>query len=199
MASPILLLLRLKAMARTESAMLELGTPAPTFSLTDVISGRTIDLDTFADKRGLLVMFICRHCPYVKHAQLEIARIGKNYAGQSLGIMAISPNDAVAYPEDAPESLAEMAAELGFTFPFCYDESQEVARAYHAVCTPEFYLFDDKRELVYRGRLDDSLRNSDIPVSGREVRNAIEALLHNRPIDPDQKPSIGCSIKWREN
>ena len=186
-------------MSRTESGMLELGTPAPAFSLHDVTSGRSIHLDTFQGQRGLLVMFICRHCPYVKHVQQQIAKIGQDYAGQSIGIVAISPNDAVAYPDDAPSSLAEMAAELGFTFPFCYDESQDVARAYKAVSTPEFYLFDDNRKLVYRGRLDESRRHSDIPVTGRELRNAMEALLAGRAIDPDQKPSIGCSIKWRES
>ena len=184
-------------MARTESTMLALGTPAPAFALPDVVSGETINLQTFAGRRGLLVMFICRHCPYVRHVQRELAGLGRNYVGQSLGIVAISSNDAVAYPDDSPRSLAEMAAEQGFVFPFCYDESQDVARAYQAVCTPDFYLFDDKRELVYRGQLDESRPRNDVPVSGHDLRNAIEALLHDRPIDAHQKPSLGCNIKWR--
>jgi peroxiredoxin len=179
--------------------MLALGTPAPPFALTDVVSGQTVSLETFADKHGLLVMFICRHCPYVRHVQIELGRLGRNYAGQSLGIVAISSNDAIAYPDDGPASLAEMANEQGFTFPFCYDESQDVARAFQAVCTPDFYLFDQNRQLVYRGQLDDSRPKNDIPVSGRDLRNAIEALLHNQPIDEHQKPSIGCNIKWRQS
>lgn len=185
-------------MSRTESKMLALGTPAPTFDLPDVMSGRRITLQSFEDKHGLLVMFICRHCPYVKHVQLELARLGNNYAGQSLGIVAISSNDATAYPEDAPDSLREMALELGFNFPYCYDESQDVARAFDAACTPDFYLFDGKRQLVYRGQLDDSRPRNDIPVSGRDLRNAIDGLLNGRPIDSHQIPSMGCNIKWRE-
>jgi peroxiredoxin len=178
--------------------MLALGTPAPPFDLPDVMSGNHITLQSFADKRALLVMFICRHCPYVKHVQAELSRIGKNYAGQSLGIVAISSNDAVAYPDDAPDSLREMAMEQEFNFPFCYDETQEVARAYDAACTPDFYLFDEKRQLVYRGQLDDSRPRNDIPVSGRDLRNAIDSLLNGRPIDPHQVPSLGCNIKWRQ-
>ncbi len=185
-------------MARTQSTMLPLGTPAPPFHLPDVVSGRIISLETFADQRGLLVMFICRHCPYVKHVQEEIARIGKTYAGQSLGIVAISSNDATAYPDDAPESLAAMVEEQGFTFFFCHDESQDVARAFQAVCTPDFYLFDEKRELIYRGQLDDARPRSDTPVSGRDLRAALEAFLHGRPVNPDQKPSLGCNIKWKQ-
>lgn len=179
--------------------MLALGTPAPPFALPDVVTGQTITHATFANKHGLLVMFICRHCPYVRHMQVELSSIGLNYAGQSLGIVAISSNDATAYPDDAPASLAQMADEQGFTFPFCYDETQDVARAFNAVCTPDFYLFDQNRHLVYRGQLDGSRPRNDIAVSGRDLRNAIDALLHNKPIDPDQKPSLGCNIKWRQS
>jgi peroxiredoxin len=139
-------------MARTESTMLALGTPAPDFQLPDVSSGKTVSLEDLSDKKALLVMFICRHCPFVKHVQNELARLGKDYASQPLGVIAISSNDADAYPDDSPESLREMASELGFTFPLCYDESQDVARAYSAVCTPDFFLFDDKRRLAYRGQ-----------------------------------------------
>ena len=177
--------------------MLPLGTAAPPFALPNVSSGETVTLQTFSGKRGLLVMFICRHCPYVKHIQAELAKIGRDYNSQSLGVVAISSNDASAYPADAPASLAEMVLEQGFLFPLCFDQSQDVARAYQAVCTPEFYLFDEARTLVYRGQLDDSRPKSDVPVSGCELRSALDALLANKPISPEQKPSLGCNIKWR--
>ncbi len=183
-------------MSRTLSTMLPLGTQAPAFSLPDVVSGKRISLDTFKGKKALLVMFICRHCPYVKHVQNEIARIGRDYA-KNVGIVAITSNDAENYPEDSPESSAEMAKELGFTFPFCYDENQEVAKAYNAACTPEFYVFDSARKLVYRGQLDDSRRSNEIPVTGKDVRAALDAVLAGKPVNPDQIPSIGCNIKWK--
>ena len=186
-------------MSRTESKMLALGTPAPNFALQDVVSGRTVSLADFADKKALLVMFICRHCPYVKHLQNELARLGKDYADQSAGIVAISSNDADAYPDDAPESLRQMARELGFTFSFCYDETQDVARAYHAACTPDFFVFDGEQKLVYRGQFDDSRRGNTIPVTGRDVRAALDAVLRGQPVPIDQRPSIGCNIKWRFN
>ncbi len=184
-------------MARTESNKLPLSTAAPAFQLPDVVSGEIISLDRFAGRKALLVMFICRHCPYVIHVQKELARLGTDYSGKDAGIVAISSNDAAAYPDDAPERLREMALEQGFTFPFCYDESQDVARGYDAVCTPDFYLFDEGRRLAYHGRLDDSRPRSEEPVTGNEVRAALDALLEGRPVNPDQKPSIGCSIKWR--
>jgi peroxiredoxin len=184
-------------MARTESIMLALGTSAPDFQLPDVSSGKTVSLEDLSDKKALLVMFICRHCPFVKHVQNELARLGKDYASQPLDIVAISSNDADAYPDDSPESLREMASDLGFTFPLCYDESQDIARAYSAVCTPDFFLFDDKRRLAYRGQLDDSRPGNGKPVTGRDLRAAIDALLNGHPVEPNQKPSIGCSIKWR--
>jgi peroxiredoxin len=184
-------------MARTESTMLALGTPAPDFQLPDVVSGKTVRLGDFSGKKALLVMFICRHCPFVKHVQRELARLGTDYASQPLGIVAISSNDADAYPDDSPESLREMAAELGFNFPFCYDESQNVARAYSAACTPDFFLFDEKRGLAYRGQLDDSRPGNGKPLTGRDLRAAIDALLNGRPVNANQTPSIGCNIKWR--
>jgi peroxiredoxin len=186
-------------MARTPSVMVDLGTPAPDFHLPDVVTGKMISLDTFADKTGLLVMFICRHCPYVKHIQHELAKLGRDYQDKDLGIVAISSNDAEKYPDDSPESLKEMAKELGFTFPFCYDETQAVAKAYQAACTPDFYLFDRERKLVYRGQFDDSRPKSDppIPVTGKDLRAAIDALLSGQPISPDQRASIGCNIKWK--
>jgi peroxiredoxin len=185
-------------MVRTMSTMLVLGTEAPDFSLPDVRSGKNISLETFKDKKALLVMFICRHCPYVKHVQDELAKIGKDYSGKDLGIVAISSNDAQEYPEDSPESLKEMAQELGFEFPYCYDESQAVAKAYTAACTPDFFLFNKDRKLVYRGQLDDSRPKSDIPVTGRDLRAALDSVLNDQSVDTNQRPSLGCNIKWKQ-
>ncbi|WP_421654809.1 thioredoxin family protein [Leptothermofonsia sp. ETS-13] len=184
-------------MALTPSTMLALGTPAPDFSLPDVVSGKTVSLSTFADQQALLVMFICQHCPYVKHVKEELAKIGKDYQHSGLGIVAISANDVANYPDDAPHKLKEMAIALGFTFPFCYDENQETARAYTAACTPDFFLFDGDRKLVYRGQLDDSRPGNGLPVTGKDLRAAIDAALAGQAIDPEQKPSIGCNIKWK--
>lgn len=184
-------------MALTESTMLPLGTPAPIFSLPDVVSGQSISLATFADKSALLVMFICRHCPFVKHVQEELARIGRDYQKTGLGIVAISANDALNYPDDAPGRLKEMAIALGLTFPFCYDADQSTAKAYSAACTPDFFLFDADRHLVYRGQLDDSRPSNGKPVTGKDLRAAIDAVLNGKAVRLDQKPSIGCNIKWR--
>ncbi|AFY62274.1 thioredoxin family protein [Synechococcus sp. PCC 6312] len=183
-------------MARTESTMLELSTPAPDFALPDVVTGNIISLSSFADEKALLVMFICRHCPYVKHVERELANIGLDYKGQGLGIVAISANDAAAYPDDSPESLKEMAETLGFVFPLCYDETQKVAQAYTAACTPDFFLFDSDRKLVYRGQLDESRPRNDLPVTGKDLRAAIDLVLADKPPDPHQIPSLGCNIKW---
>jgi peroxiredoxin len=184
-------------MSRTESTMLRLGTAAPDFQLPDVVSGRTITLADFRDKQALLVMFICRHCPFVKHVQSELARIGRDYAQKSAGFVAISSNDAEAFPDDAPDSLREMASELGFNFPYCFDETQDVARVYDAACTPDFFLFDKNRRLVYRGQFDDSRPGNNVPVTGKDLRSAIDAVLDGRHVSEQQKPSIGCNIKWR--
>jgi len=184
-------------MARTASTMLPLGTKAPDFQLPDVVSGKTISLETFAGRQALLVMFICRHCPFVKHMQAELARIGKDYGSLGIGIVAISTNDAAKYPDDAPDKLKEMAQQLGFTFPFCYDESQETAKAYTAACTPDFFLFDTNQKLVYRGQLDDSRPGNEQPITGKDLRAALEAVLTSQTVNPDQKPSIGCNIKWK--
>ncbi|AFZ18483.1 Peroxiredoxin [Allocoleopsis franciscana PCC 7113] len=186
-----------KPMALTPSTMLPLGTTAPNFQLSDVVSGKTISLDTFTGKQALLVMFICRHCPFVKHVQAELAKIGQDYVNANVGIVAISANDAENYPDDAPEKLKQMANELGFTFPFCYDESQETAKAYTAACTPDFFLFDGDRQLVYRGQLDDSRPSNNKPVTGQDLRSALDAVLASQPVNLDQKPSIGCNIKWK--
>jgi len=177
--------------------MVALGTPAPDFHLPDVISGQTVSLESFATKSGLLVMFICRHCPYVKHVQNELARIGQDYQSRDVGIVAITANDFAHQPEDAPESTKSMAQELGFTFPFCYDESQAIAKAYGASCTPDFFLFDKNRRLVYRGQLDDSRPSNGLPVTGRDLRAALDALLAGQPVSQEQKASLGCNIKWK--
>ena len=185
-------------MALTPSTMLlELWTKAPDFSLPDVVSGKAISLSTFAGKKALLVMFICRHCPYVVHVREELARLGRDYANKDIGILAISANDAANYPDDAPEKLSAMAKELGFTFPFCYDESQETAKAYTAACTPDLFLFDQDRKLVYRGQLDDARPGNGKPLNGKDLRAAIDAVLAGKPGNPDQKPSVGCNIKWK--
>ena len=183
-------------MVKTASTMLPLGTTAPEFKLPDVVSGETISLATFADKKALLVMFICQHCPFVKHVKPELARIGRDYSDR-LGIVAISANDVENYPDDSPEKLKQMAEEHEFNFPVCYDESQEVSKVYTAACTPDFFLFDESNRLVYRGQLDDSRPSTDIPVTGRDLRLAIDAVLRDKEIDPQQKPSIGCNIKWK--
>jgi peroxiredoxin len=184
-------------MVLTASTMMELGKKAPDFTLRDVVSGKTISLQTFAGKKALLVMFICRHCPYVQHVKEELAQLGKDFLKRDVGIVAISANDAKSYPDDAPESLKEFAIQEGFTFPFCHDETQETAKAYTAACTPDFFLFDKDRKLVYRGQLDDSRPESGKPVTGKDLRAAIEAVLQGKPVNADQKPSLGCNIKWK--
>jgi peroxiredoxin len=184
-------------MAQTESTMAALGTPAADFQLPDVATGGTVSLADFAGKKALLVMFISRHCPYVQHVKHELARLGKDYAAQPLGIAAISSNYVADYPDDAPERLREMAAELGLNYPVCYDETQEVAKAYDAACTPDFFLFDEDRRLIYRGQLDGSRPKNDAPVTGADLRAAIDAALSGRVVNPQQKPSVGCNIKWR--
>ena len=185
-------------MVRTASTMLPLGVSAPAFNLTDVVSGNDISLDTFTGKSALLVMFISVHCPFVKHVQTQLAQIGKDYASQGLGIVGISPNDIEKYPDDAPEHLQALAHAEGFNFPLCCDFSQAVAKTYTAACTPDFFLFDAQRHLAYRGQLDDSRPSNGKPVTGQDLRHAIESLLAGKDVDPNQRPSIGCNIKWIE-
>ena len=179
------------------STMLALGTKAPDFELPDVVTGKTVSIRDFDAKRALLVMFICRHCPYVKHIRAELARLGRDFADSELAIVAISANDPDEYPEDAPEGLAEDAREAGYAFPYLFDETQEVAKAYTAACTPDLFLFDADRALVYRGQLDDSRPSNELPVTGEDIRAAIDAVLSGGPISGDQRASIGCGIKWR--
>ena len=184
-------------MALTPSIMPSLGTSAPSFSLTDVVSENLINLNTFLEKKGLLVMFICRHCPFVIHIQEELSKIGKDYLNKNVGILAISSNDAVTHPDDSPLNLAAMAKELDFSFPYCYDETQNVAKDFNAACTPDFFLFDQERKLVYRGQLDDSRPENGKPVTGRDLRTALDSVLANEPVLAQQTPSIGCNIKWK--
>ncbi|MDA0738613.1 MAG: thioredoxin family protein [Nitrospirae bacterium] len=184
-------------MALTNSTMLSLGTALPNFELPDVVSGDKISSSRFSESLGILVMFICRHCPFVVHVQDELARLGKDYAKKGIGIVAISSNDASNYPDDRPEQLKIMAQELGFTFPYCYDEGQEVAKTFTAACTPDFFLFDGNQQLVYRGQLDDSRPGNGKPVTGKDLRAAIDAVLAGQPVSQAQRPSAGCNIKWK--
>jgi len=176
--------------------MLDLGTKAPDFKLRDVVSGHSISLSTFEDKGALLVMFICHHCPFVKHIKSELARLD-DYAAKDLGIVAISSNDPAAAADDSPEGLKQMVSEWGLHFPVLYDESQAVAKSYNAACTPDFFVFDASRKLAYRGQLDDSRPSNGKPVTGADLRAAIEAVLTGRPVSTEQRPSLGCNIKWK--
>jgi peroxiredoxin len=184
-------------MAATTSTMLELGTKAPEFELPNVVSGNTVSLASFAGKRALLVMFICHHCPFVKHIKSELAQIGRDYAAKGVGIVAISSNDPAVSADDSPEGLQRMATEWGFDFPVCYDETQAVAKSYAAACTPDFFLFNQDQQLVYRGQLDDSRPSNGKPVTGVDLRAAIDDLLAGRPVSQDQRASLGCNIKWK--
>jgi len=184
-------------MALTHSTMLPLGTPLPHFELPDVVSGNWCSPTKFGEKRAVLVMFICRHCPFVVHVQHELVRLEKDYADKGLAMVAISSNDVTHYPDDHPDRLQSMAQELGFTFPYCYDETQDVAKAFTAACTPDFFLFQEDRTLVYRGQLDDSRPGNNKPVTGNDLRAAIDAVLAGQPVNRDQRPSAGCNIKWK--
>jgi peroxiredoxin len=186
-----------------QSTMLELGTPAPDFALPCVATGKVVQLADFADTRALVVMFLCAHCPYVVHVRPELARLHADYAGKGVAFVGITSNDVAQYPQDAPAATAAMARESGLPFPILYDETQSVARAYSAACTPDFFVFDAERRLAYRGQLDDSrpMRAADRPargtLNGKDIRAALDALLAGRAPSPEQKPSIGCNIKWK--
>jgi peroxiredoxin len=180
-----------------ESAMLALGTHAPGFSLPDVVTDKTVSLEDFRGKGPLVVMFICRHCPFVKHLERAIANLGREYSSRPISVVAICSNDAEAYPEDAPASLKQQARDLGFAFPYLFDGTQEVARAYNATCTPDFFLFDSSMRLIYRGQFDGSRPGNGVAVTGDDLRRAMEAALAGQPVVSEQKPSVGCNIKWR--
>lgn len=181
-----------------ESRMLPLGTAAPAFILPNVSTGGPVSLDDLAGTPALLIMFLCRHCPYVIHVKGELARLRRDYGASDLAMVGISSNDATAYPDDQPDSLRDFAAEEGFGFPLLYDESQVVARAYSAACTPDFFLFGAERKLVYRGQLDDSRPSSPQPVTGASLRAALDAVLNGQQPAAGQRPSVGCSIKWKD-
>ncbi len=176
--------------------MLALGTPAPDFCLPDT-NGKLVSRDDFAGRPALLVLFICNHCPYVKHVRHELARIGRDYQSRGVAIVAINSNDAQTYPNDSPERMKVETAEVGYPFPYLFDETQAVAKAYRAACTPDVFLFDGARKLVYRGQIDDSRPKTELPVTGRDLRAALEAVLAGNPVAEKQVPSIGCSIKWK--
>ncbi|MFM8379486.1 MAG: thioredoxin family protein [Planctomycetia bacterium] len=183
-------------MVRTPSTMLPLGTPAPDFSLPSV-DGRTLSLADVAGEKGTLVMFICNHCPFVKHVADELAALGREYLPRGVGVVAISSNDVASHPADSPEQMVHEAEQRGYVFPYLYDETQAVAQAYHAACTPDFFLFDASRKLVYRGQLDASRPGNGIPLTGADLRAALDAVLAGRPVATDQIPSLGCNIKWK--
>jgi peroxiredoxin len=184
-------------MVAVPSTMLPLGTPLPDFSLANAVDGRRVSPRDFERDRALLVMFICNHCPYVKHVLNEIGRIAAEYRPRGVGIVAIGSNDVRAFPDDAPDRMKALALAEGWAFPYLFDEAQTVAKAFNAACTPEFYLFGTDRTLVYRGQLDDSRPNNAEPVTGRDLRAALDAVLAGKPVSPDQKPSVGCNIKWK--
>jgi peroxiredoxin len=185
-------------MAKTESTMTELGTPAPDFRLPDTVTGDHVGFDDVAGEQATVVMFICNHCPFVRHILDGLIAFGRDYRTDGdVGVVAISANDVRGHPQDAPERMKELAEQRGFDFPYLYDESQDVARAYGAACTPDFFVFDGQRRLAYRGRFDAATPGNDRPVNGAELRAAVDALRGGERPDPDQKPSIGCNIKWK--
>ena len=184
-------------MSLTPSNMLPLGTKAPDFELPDVVSGEAVSLQELKGEKGTVIMFICNHCPYVKHVNEEIVRVANDYHVLGFNFIAISSNDVKNYPQDAPDKMRETARDLDYPFPYLYDESQDVARAYKAACTPDFYVFNADLRLEYRGQLDDSRPKNGIPLSGRSLREALDAIFNNREVYQDQKPSMGCNIKWR--
>ena len=183
-------------MVRTASTMLPLGVAAPDFSLPDA-HGKLVSLSDFADAPALLVVFMCNHCPYVKHVAAGLAELARDYQRRGVAVVGINSNDVANFPDDSPAKMAEEVKARGYTFPYLYDETQAVAKAYQAACTPDFYVFDRRRTLVYRGQLDSSRPQSGVPVTGEDLRAALDAALDNRPAPSQQKPSLGCNIKWK--
>ena len=184
-------------MAATPSTMMPLGLVAPSFALPDTVSGMSLTLNEVKGEIATLVMFICNHCPFVIHIKDELAQLGRDYLAKGVGLVAISSNDAQGYPQDAPPYMTDFAAHSGFTFPYLYDESQEVAKAYQAACTPDFYIFDKDMKCAYRGQLDDSRPGNGLPVTGQDIRAALDCLIAQKSVPAIQKPSIGCNIKWK--
>jgi len=184
-------------MAQTPSNMLALGTIAPGFSLPDTVSGKTLSLGQLKSDKATVIMFICNHCPFVRHVNAGIVALANDYRPKGVSFVAISANDVESYPEDSPEKMKAYAARLGYPFPYLYDESQDTARAYRAACTPDFYVFDADMKLVYRGQMDGSRPNNGVPVTGEDIRDALDNVLAGEPVSPDQRPSLGCNIKWK--
>jgi peroxiredoxin len=183
-------------MALTPSTMLPIATAAPEFRLPDT-DGRTVSLDAFKGAPALLVMFLCNHCPYVKHVRHELARLCQEYQAKGVAVVGINSNDVLTHPDDSPAMMAKEKSEVGYTFPYLYDESQAVAKAYQAACTPDFFLFDKAQKLAYRGQMDGSRPGNPIPVTAKDLRSALDAVLAGEPVAPDQRPSMGCNIKWK--
>ncbi len=184
-------------MASTASKMMPLGQKMPDFSLNDVLSGKLIDSQQIAESRAVLVMFICNHCPYVVHIRSSLTALCNEFVAKGLAVVAINSNDIVNFPDDAPEKMQQLGIEMGFNFPYCFDESQEVAKAFDAACTPDFFLFDDQQKLAYRGQFDDSRPSNEIEVTGKDLRLALEAVMQHQIPSEQQRPSIGCNIKWK--
>ncbi len=185
-------------MALTPSVMIPLGSKAPSFSLPDTVSGKILSLDNLRSAKATVIMFICNHCPYVVHVNEGLVQLANDYLPKGVSFIAISSNDVINYPDDAPEKMKETAKKIGYPFPYLYDESQEVARAYDAACTPDFYIYDKELRLAYRGQLDDSRPSNGLPVTGKDMRNALDLLLAGKVVPAEQRPSIGCNIKWKK-
>lgn len=184
-------------MARTLSTMVALGTKAPNFILPDTVSGRQVSLSDIKGNVATVIMFICNHCPFVKHVNTELVKLANDYKNKGVGFVAISSNDVASHPQDSPELMMQIAKQLKYPFPYLYDESQQVAKAYDAACTPDFFIYDKDLYLVYRGQLDDSRPGNEIPVTGKDIRKALDCLINNKPVSEFQRPSIGCNIKWK--
>ena len=184
-------------MARTPSTMVTLGTKAPDFLLPDTVSEKQLSLNEIKGETATMIMFICNHCPFVKHVNEELVRLGNDYKNKGIGFVAINSNDVINHPNDSPELMTQVAKELKYPFPYLYDESQETAKAYNAACTPDFFIYDKDLRLVYRGQLDDSRPGNEIPVTGKDIRQALVRLINNEPVQQEQRPSIGCNIKWK--
>jgi thiol-disulfide isomerase/thioredoxin len=186
-------------MARTPSVMTPLGKKAPGFTLLDTSSGKELSLQTLKGPTATVIMFICNHCPFVKHVNPELVKLANDYTNKGISFIAISSNDAAAYPQDGPEQMMQVAFQLKYPFPYLFDATQEIAKAYEAACTPDFFIYDDNLLLAYRGQLDDSRPGNDKPVTGADIRNALDHMIQSKPVPAYQKPSIGCNIKWRES
>jgi peroxiredoxin len=185
-------------MAETPSVMVPLGTKAPPFELLDTVSGKIMTLPDFASENATVIMFICNHCPFVKHVLVELVNLANEYISRGISFVAISSNDVESYPADSPEYMKEVADRYNFPFAYLFDESQEVARSYQAACTPDFYIYDGNLELAYRGQLDSSRPGNDIPITGKDIRTALNQIMKNEPVSEPQLPSIGCNIKWKK-